>query len=105
MLVDLDEIDKVELVTELSSSAVSYHETTEEPTLNGFLEDIALVSDTDNYDENTDAVTLMRPSIRQRVLISRWSASPDLRKALFPSQMSLAEGNVLKESAVLPMSQ
>jgi DNA helicase-2/ATP-dependent DNA helicase PcrA len=36
-----------------------FEERTEEPTLSGFLEEVALVSDIDKYDENADAVTLM----------------------------------------------
>lgn len=96
MLVDMDEIDKVELVTELSSSAVSYHETTEEPTLNGFLEDIALVSDTDNYDENTDAVTLMTVH-SAKGLEFPVVFIPGFEEGIFPSQMSLAEGNMEEE--------
>lgn len=96
MLVDMDEIDKVELVTELTSSAVMYNETTPEPSLNGFLEDIALVSDTDNYDENTDAVTLMTVH-SAKGLEFPIVFIPGFEEGIFPSQMSLAEGNLEEE--------
>ncbi len=96
MLCDMNEIDKVELVTELSSSAVMYYESTEEPTLNGFLEDIALVSDTDNYDENTDAVTLMTVH-SSKGLEFPVVFLPGFEEGVFPSQMSMAEGNMEEE--------
>jgi len=96
MLIDMDEIDKVELVTELTSSAVMYNDTTPEPTLNGFLEDIALVSDTDNYDENTDAVTLMTVH-SAKGLEFPVVFLPGFEEGVFPSQMSMAEGNIEEE--------
>ncbi len=96
MLVDMDEIDKVELVTELTSSAVLYNDSTPEPSLNGFLEDIALVSDTDNYDENTDAVTLMTVH-SAKGLEFPIVFIPGFEEGVFPSQMSIAEGNMEEE--------
>ena len=54
---------KIEMVEELVSGAVEYErrcrEAEIEPTLIGYLEDIALVSDVDKYDESADAVVLM----------------------------------------------
>ena len=44
---------------ELVSAAVEYESKTEEPSLIGFLEEAALVSDVDKYDENAEAVVLM----------------------------------------------
>ena len=44
---------------ELVSAAVEYESKTEEPTLVGFLEEAALVSDVDKYDEEAEAVVLM----------------------------------------------
>lgn len=46
-------------VDELISSARFYEEKEDHPTLLGFLEEIALVSDVDNYDENSDSVVMM----------------------------------------------
>ncbi len=61
MLVDEGEQsrDRLENLDELISSAIEYEKSTDEPTLNGFLEDVALVSDIDNYDTETDAAVLM----------------------------------------------
>ena len=44
---------------ELVSAAVEYESKTEDPTLVGFLEEAALVSDVDKYDEEAEAVVLM----------------------------------------------
>ncbi len=50
-------------VNELIAGALEYEkrcaESDTEPTLSGYLEDIALVSDVDKYDENADAVVMM----------------------------------------------
>jgi len=46
-------------VDELISSALYYEERTDDPTLSGFLEEIALVSDVDNYDNEANSVVLM----------------------------------------------
>ncbi|MBE6542382.1 MAG: ATP-dependent DNA helicase PcrA, partial [Ruminococcaceae bacterium] len=46
-------------IGELVSAAKSYEEQADEPTLVEFLEDVALVSDVDKYDETADAVVLM----------------------------------------------
>ena len=44
---------------ELIASAKEYEQANDEPSLGGFLENIALVSDVDNYDETQDTVVLM----------------------------------------------
>ncbi len=62
MLIEEDEDDAKERMNnigELVSAIVSYEEKSEEPTLSGFLEEIALVSDIDNVDDNADEVLLM----------------------------------------------
>ena len=51
--------DRLNNIGELVSAARQYEETAEEPSLIGFLEDVALVSDVDKYDESADAVVLM----------------------------------------------
>ena len=65
----LEEIDmedaesRIENVEELKSKVASYEEsceqTGEQPTLSGFLEEVALVADIDNLDEESDYVVLM----------------------------------------------
>ena len=54
---------KIDNVNELIAGALEYEkrcdEADTEPTLSGYLEDIALVSDVDKYDEGADAVVMM----------------------------------------------
>ncbi len=52
-------LTRIDSVNEFINAAVEYEAREEEPTLAGFLEDVALVSDVDKYDENADAVVLM----------------------------------------------
>ena len=55
-----DEVEqRVENINELITKAKNYDDTAEEPTLSGFLEEVALVADIDNLDENTNRVVLM----------------------------------------------
>lgn len=50
---------RLENVRELKSSILSYMENTEAPTLAGFLEEIALYTDLEQYNESDDAVVMM----------------------------------------------
>lgn len=51
---------RIENVKELLSNIVKYEEDAgENATLSGFLEEVSLLSDIDNYDENSDAVVMM----------------------------------------------
>ena len=50
---------RLENVRELKSSIMTYTENTEEPTLAGFLEEISLYTDIEEYSEQDDAVVLM----------------------------------------------
>ena len=51
---------RIENIQELINKVVSYEENCEEePTLSGFLEEVALVADIDNVDESNDIVLLM----------------------------------------------
>ncbi len=46
-------------IRELKSSIINYKGETEEPTLEGYLADVALYTDMDNYDESSDCVVMM----------------------------------------------
>ena len=50
---------RLENIRELKSSIVSYTENTDTPTLRGFLEEIALYTDIEQYDADADAVVMM----------------------------------------------
>ena len=54
-----DAVSRIENVEEFKSKAREYEEKVENPTFEGFLDNISLVSDVDNYDEKQNAVVLM----------------------------------------------
>ncbi len=56
---DVESRTRLENVRELKSSILSYMEHTETPTLAGFLEEIALYTDIEQYDAEADAVVMM----------------------------------------------
>jgi DNA helicase-2/ATP-dependent DNA helicase PcrA len=51
--------DRLDNVKELGSSIAQYEKDNEAPTLAGFLEEVALISDIDQFDADADAVVLM----------------------------------------------
>ncbi len=55
----ITELERLENIKELVSNAIEYENSNENATLEGFLEEVALVSDVDNYDKEADAVVLM----------------------------------------------
>lgn len=54
-----DAADRVENIEELVSKVVAYEEENDEPSLSGFLEEVALVADIDRVDGDGDRVLLM----------------------------------------------
>ena len=52
-------LSRLENIDELISKVAAYEESTENPTLSGFLADVALVADIDSMDDSDDHVTLM----------------------------------------------
>lgn len=56
---DVESRSRAENVRELKSSIINYMENTEAPSLNGFLEEIALYTDIEQYDADADAVVMM----------------------------------------------
>lgn len=51
--------ERIENLNNLVSSAAQYEKESDEPSLEGYLEEAALMTDIDNYDENADNVVLM----------------------------------------------
>jgi DNA helicase-2/ATP-dependent DNA helicase PcrA len=51
--------DRKENLNELKGNLIRYEEESENPTLNGFLEEVALMTDIDNYNSDIDAVVMM----------------------------------------------
>lgn len=56
---DPDSISRLENLKELVSAAVEFETSSEDKSLSAFLEKVTLVSDIDNFDENSDTVVIM----------------------------------------------
>ena len=92
----ITEIDRVENVNELISNAVEYANQAEEPTLRGFLEEVALISDIDNYDEGADAVVLMTIH-SAKGLEFPVVFLPGMEEGIFPGNQSKEDPSELEE--------
>lgn len=55
----LEAEERISNIQELMSAIAEYNETKDEPTLEGFLQEVSLVADIDNLDNQKNAVTLM----------------------------------------------
>lgn len=79
-------------IEELISKAVLYEESTDEPTLYGFLEEVALVADIDNMDSESNIVSLMTlHSAKGLEFPIVYIAG--MEDGLFPSYMSISGGD------------
>ncbi|MDF2460841.1 MAG: ATP-dependent helicase PcrA [Candidatus Saccharibacteria bacterium] len=84
--------DRIENVKELLSVAEAYNEVT----LEGFLEEIALISDIDNYSESTDAVTLMTLHAAKGLEFPVVFI-PGMEEGIFPHSRALFDGDQMEE--------
>ena len=83
---------RIENIDEFMSKVVSYEEGTDEPTLSGFLEEVALVADIDGLDDNSDYVVLMTlHSAKGLEFPNVYLAG--MEDGLFPSYMSITADN------------
>lgn len=93
MLAELDDGEsREENILELVSSAKLFAETSENPTLTEFLNEIALVSDIDNYDEGSDSVVLMTVHSAKGLEFPTVFIA-GFEEGMFPSSQSLSEGD------------
>ena len=83
--------ERIANIQELISKAISYMETSQEPSLENFLEEVALVADVDNYDGNSNSVVLMTLH-SAKGLEFPVVFMPGMEEGLFPSYMSMLEG-------------
>ncbi len=88
--------ERRENVEELVSVAMEYEEAHEGATLRDFLEEIALVSDIDNYDAETEAVVLMTIH-SAKGLEFPVVFLPGMEEGIFPSQQSALLKEELEE--------
>ena len=99
MLRELDKAegkDRCENVKELVSNAVVYEESNEEATLGGFLEEVALIADIDNYDADAPAVVMMTIH-SSKGLEFPVVFLPGLEENIFPGTQSIMDESELEE--------
>ena len=99
MLRELDKAegkDRCENIKELVSNAVVYEENTQEATLGGFLEEVALISDIDNYDADAPAVVMMTVH-SAKGLEFPVVFLPGLEENIFPGTQSVMDESELEE--------
>ena len=90
------EAERLDNLGELVSSAVQYESSTESPTLGEFLEDVALVSDVDKYDQSADAVVLMTIH-SAKGLEFPVVFLPGMEEGLFPGRQSVLNPDEIEE--------
>ena len=89
-------ITRIENIGELRSTVVSYMEEAEEPTLNGFLEEISLYTDLDRMDPNADAVVMMTIHSAKGLEFTNVFAV-GMEDGIFPGNRSLNSEEELEE--------
>lgn len=82
--------DRVDNVNELSSSIVQYEEENDEPSLEGFLEEIALVSDIDSLDDDDKTVLMTLHSAKGLEFDNVFIAG--MEEGIFPGNQSIYGG-------------
>ncbi|MBQ8495915.1 MAG: UvrD-helicase domain-containing protein [Clostridia bacterium] len=88
--------ERRENVEELISYVMEYEERTEAPTLQGFLEEISLVTDIDGYNQGMEAIVLMTIH-SSKGLEFPVVFLPGMEEGLFPSQQSAFSPDELEE--------
>ncbi len=88
--------ERRENVEQLVSVAVEYEETHADASLRGFLEEISLVSDIDNYDGSSDAIVMMTIH-SAKGLEFPVVFLPGMEEGVFPSQQSALVKEELEE--------
>jgi len=98
MLVEAGETerDRLENLEELISTGVEYEKRTEEPSLFGFLEEVALVADIDKYDETADAVVMMTIHSAKGLEFGNVFL-PGMEEGVFPGMKSITDPEELDE--------
>ncbi|MDY4839022.1 MAG: DNA helicase PcrA [Lachnospiraceae bacterium] len=87
---------RIENINELVSKVVSYEESEENPTLSGFLEEVALVADIDSLDDESDYVVLMTLHSAKGLEFPQVYLA-GMEDGLFPSYMSITSDNPTEE--------
>lgn len=88
--------DRLENIQELSSNLLRYSEENEDGDLNGFLEEVALMTDIDNYNEQADTVVLMTLH-SAKGLEFPVVFIPGMERGIFPGIQSLYAASEMEE--------
>lgn len=88
--------DRVNNIKELSSMFIKYEEESEDANLSDFLEDVALISDIDSYNEDEDAVVLMTLH-SAKGLEFPVVFIPGMEEGIFPGNQSMFSEEDLEE--------
>ena len=88
--------DRVNNIKELSSMFIKYEEESEDANLSEFLEDVALISDIDSYNEDEDAVVLMTLH-SAKGLEFPVVFIPGMEEGIFPGNQSMFNEEDLEE--------
>lgn len=88
--------DRVNNIKELSSMFIKYEEESEDANLSEFLEDVALISDIDSYNEDEDAVVLMTLH-SAKGLEFPIVFIPGMEEGIFPGNQSMFNEEDLEE--------
>lgn len=83
---------RIENIDEFISKVVDYEKNAENPTLSGFLEEVALVAEIDSLDEDADYAVLMTLHGAKGLEFTNVYIA-GMEDGLFPSYMSLSSGN------------
>ncbi len=90
-----DAADRIENIDELISKVVDYEQSNDEPTLSGFLEEVALVADIDRVGEDNNRVLLMTLHSAKGLEFSHVYLA-GLEDGIFPSYMTIMSDDPLE---------
>lgn len=87
---------RAENVRELRTSILNYKEETEEPSLSGYLADVALYTDMDNYDKDADCVVMMTMHSAKGLEFENVYL-PGMEEGIFPGIRAIGEQDEMEE--------
>ncbi len=82
------ELTRIENIQELGTNILKYEQESENPSLSGFLEEVSLYTDLDNYDPDADAVVLMTLHSAKGLEFPTVFI-PGLEEGIFPGMQSI----------------
>lgn len=87
---------RIENVRELKTNIVNYMNTAPDPSLNGFLEEVALFTDLDNYDSGAESVVMMTMHSAKGLEFENVFIV-GMEEGIFPGQRVIGEADEMEE--------